>query len=340
MLEPKGSVPLTSMSFGGLESVRQAEHVQQPKWLHILWTQLLTNTKGIERFSFSRNRWANCFLFDCFLFCLQTAQLRTTRVGLAPESTGEQTDGIWGLWGLILRTCLDSTVTPGQRISNPVITAWVTYKLTLPVEVLTGKLKGWTCISRLPTRSDIACSWAANIKTYHQHCWYHISWSQPGARACSGSHLCCWLMLGCTCPWKQAPSRSLPRKYCELAALQGALQLLLLSARPVIPFISTLSCKQINMPIPWDTWLSLYLRLAIRVCALDIDFYCLSYHSTKGHLIAVSFSTGGVGEQLLPALWLMAAISTFQHKADLLEAPFTCEVHCHTSEAELQLRWL
>lgn len=99
-----------------------------------------------------------------------------------------------------------------------------------------------------------------------------------------------------------APPRCLPNKYCDLAALQGALQLPLLPALPVIPFIYTLSCKQINMPIAWDTWLSLYLRLAIRVCALDIDFYCLSYHSTKGHLIAVSFSLGGGGEQLLPAL--------------------------------------
>lgn len=101
-----------------------------------------------------------------------------------------------------------------------------------------------------------------------------------------------------------APPRSLPNEYCELAALQGALQLPLLPALPVIPFIYTLSCKQINMPIAWDTWLSLYLRLAIRVCALDIDFYCLSYHSTKGHLIAVSFSLGGGGNNFYqPSDW-------------------------------------
>lgn len=92
-----------------------------------------------------------------------------------------------------------------------------------------------------------------------------------------------------------APLRSLPSKYSLLASLQGALLLLLLSTLPVIPFIYPLSCKQINMPIPWDTWLSLHLRLAILVCALDIDFHCLSYHSTKGHLIAVSFRLGERG---------------------------------------------
>lgn len=97
--------------------------------------------------------------------------------------------------------------------------------------------------------------------------------------------------------WRQnhgstAPLRSLPvnipfwlwskEHYCFSCCLYS----------PVIPFIYPLSCKQINMPIPWDTWLSLYLRLAILLCALDIDFHCLSYHATKGHLIAVSFSPG------------------------------------------------
>lgn len=132
-----------------------------------------------------------------------------------------------------------------------------------------------------------------------------------------------------------APPRSLPNEYCELAALQGALQLPLLPALPVIPFIYTLSCKQINMPIAWDTWLSLYLRLAIRVCALDIDFYCLSYHSTKGHLIAVSFSLGGGGNNFYqPSDWWQSA------QCHLLEAPFPWEVHCHTSELGLRLHSL
>lgn len=92
--------------------------------------------------------------------------------------------------------------------------------------------------------------------------------------------------------WQHSPTEKSPSKYSLLASIQGALLLPLLPTLPSFPFIYPLSCKQINMPIPWDTWLSLYLRLAILLCALDIDFHCLSYHATKGHLIAVSFSLG------------------------------------------------
>lgn len=50
MLESKGNVLVTSVSFGeGLEAGRQAAHTQQLKELHIFWSKLPSNIKGSQK---------------------------------------------------------------------------------------------------------------------------------------------------------------------------------------------------------------------------------------------------------------------------------------------------
>lgn len=134
----KRKCPIDIMSFGeGLEWRRQTKHVQPPKWLHVLWTKLLTSTRGLKGlFSSTRNGWANWAFYSAILF------RRDTRVTLAPVSTQEQKWWHLGRGDVILSMLLDNAANPVPGIQTTAIAALVEYKLTLPAEAVSEKLKG------------------------------------------------------------------------------------------------------------------------------------------------------------------------------------------------------